>query len=229
MRIIAWSFFALFLGTASAQAACTEDVNVVGGTIIQRGNLGGDVCFMSINAMNTSELRYRGYLITDQGYFMVFNSFGYGNEAVTTGAREFYFFPRTSKAMTYGIDPKTKRLNVPFTNKDIFSFDQKKAQLTSVGNGKVQITSAIDPANRGGVEFPAYKGLMLDAGFRIGGSPSGLPKEKSTFRDAAGNTCTVTNKEVFVAVGVDDMRFAMTDAELKIWLAQHCPTIKPGY
>lgn len=96
--------------------------------------------------------------------------------------------------------------------------------LSAVERGGVAVSRRLDPEERGGVEFPSYAGLMLDAGFRIGELPSALPEGASVFRDAYGRTCRVRNREVF-AYSAEGPAFRFGDAELSGWLRKRCPGV----
>jgi len=107
-------------------------------------------------------------------------------------------------------------------NGDRVAFNTDSAQISAIGRGGVRVAQRIDPADRGGVEFPSYAGLMLDVGFRMGELPSGLPNGDATFRSAYGQLCTVKNNELFSYAG-GDRAFKLSDAELSLWLKTRCP------
>jgi hypothetical protein len=108
-------------------------------------------------------------------------------------------------------------------------FEPASAQLSGLERGSVTVAPKIDPAGRGGVEIPRYAGLMLDAGFRIGESPSGRPDAASTFRDVSGRQCTVKNSGLFSYSSDGDHAFKLTDAQLSVWLKTACPGLNPGF
>lgn len=199
-----------------------------GGTQGYADEMGSGACFVSIHPNNTTDLIYRNFGIFSDGMFLVFNSFGDSEDtAKDTGAREFYFFPR-SQTPTLQIDPAAPSVTVTMVDGGTVTFDPATAQPRSADRGSVTVTGPVDRGNKGGVEFPSYAGLMLDAGFRMGELPSGKPNNDSTFRDAAGRTCTVKNNEVF-AYANGDRDFKFDDAGLKKFLATRCPALTVSF
>lgn len=219
-------------GGVSARAAGTcvrRDPVAIGGTQGYSDGLGSGKCFVSIDPMDSTGLVYRSYAFFDDGLLMVFNSYGDGEgNPNLTSAREFFFFPRRG-APELAMDVSAKTVSVRMGDGGRVNFNPATAQIASLERGAVAVASRIDPADRGGVEIPRYVGLMLDAGFRLGESPSGRPKADSTFRDAAGRTCTVQNSEIFNYTPDGDHAFKFSDAELSVWLAARCPGLSAGF
>ncbi|TBR20440.1 hypothetical protein EPO15_13200 [bacterium] len=181
-------------------------------------------CYVSISPIDTMSMVYRSFGVFGDGMLMVFNSFGEGeNPAKFTGAREFHFFPRLAPG-ELRIDAAGPSVSVVLGDGGVLEFDPATAQPRAVDRGSVTVAATVDPSNRGGVEFPSYAGLMLDSGFRMGELPSMKPDWESTFRDAAGRTCTVKNSEVFsYADGDRELKF--DDAALKAFLKTRCPKL----
>ncbi len=186
-------------------------------------------CYISIGSMLVTDLIYRSYSFFSDGLMMVFNSYGDGedNNPNLTSAREFYFFPR-SGAMALEMDKTAGTVSVVMTDGGRVVIDPTTSQIASLQRGSVTVSPRIDPAERGGVEITSYAGLMLDAGFRMGESPSGRPNADSTFRDAQGHLCKVRNSELFAYAG-GEHAFKYTDAQLSAWLRTRCPNITPGF
>lgn len=210
---------------AAASAACPR-VNpvIAGGTQGYADSLGSGTCFVSISPTDTHGLIYRNYGIFSDGMLLVFNSFGDSeNTAKDTGAREFYFFPR-ARVPELSIDAAGPSVSVRMADGGAIVFDPATAQPSAAERGSVSVAPSVDRGNRGGVEFPAYSGLMLDAGFRMGELPSGRPDAESVFRDANGRTCPVKNREVF-AYANGDRSFRFEDASLKAFLKTRCPAL----
>lgn len=200
----------------------------VGGTQGYSDSLNSGRCYVSIHPVSAPGLIYRDYLFFDDGLLMVFSSYGEGNEAHLTSAREFYFFPR-SHALELALDPAALTVSVRNSDGARVVFDPHNAQIASVDRGAVTVSPRIDPAERGGVEFPSYAGLMLDAGFRIGESPSGRPEADSVFRSAQGQLCAVKNREVFLYTPDGEHDFKFTDVQLADWLQTRCPGLHVGH
>ena len=76
---------------------------------------------------------------------------------------------------------------------------EQSLQVAEVDNAVSVDAEVIDAGAAVAAEIfgGAQDGLMLDAGFRQGESPSGRPNADSTFRDARGHLCTVKNREIF--------------------------------
>jgi len=210
---------------ASAPCAVLAPV-VVGGTQGYADDLGSGKCFVSIHPM-AGGMIYRDYAFFDDGMMMVFNSYGDGEGPNMTSAREFYFFPR-SGALALEMSAARGTVAVRMSDGGRIGFDPATAQVASADRGSVTVAARIDPADRGGVEFSGYAGLTLDAGFRMGELPSGLPENESTFRSAQGQLCRVKNKEIFAYLGRDHS-FKFDDAGLSAFLKTRCPGLNVGF
>jgi hypothetical protein len=189
----------------------------------------GDKCMVSIDPSYTPDLVYRSYAFYEDGLLMVFNSFGDGPDiARLTAAREFYFFPRSSP-LGLQMDEVRQSVAVVMANGDRVDFAAATGQPSALSRGAVSVAPAVEPANRGGVEFPRYAGLLLDLGFARGHSPSARPENDAFFRDAAGQTCAVKMKEVFDYTPDGEHVFKYADAKLVNWLRFRCPFLDPGF
>src|SRR3989338_843102 len=201
-----------FNALATAGACPRVDPSHVGNTQGYADGFRSGKCYVSIGSMLVTDLIYKAYGFFSDGMLMVFNSYGDGEDSNPnlTSAREFYFFPR----------------------RGAMSLEKDEAAGTISGlmadGGWVPVSPRVGRAARGGVGITSYAGLVLDAGFRMGESPSGRPNADSTFRDAQGHLCTVKNNEVFAyANGEHELKF--NDAQLKAWLKTRCPIITPGF
>ena len=194
---------------------------VAGGTQGYADALTGDKCYVSIHPM-AGGMVYRDYAFFSDGMLLIFSSYGDGEDtARMTSAREFYFFPRRAPP-TLLIDPAAPSVSVKMSDGGRIDFNPADAQIRSTDRGGVTVSPRIDPAERGGVEFTRYDGLMLDVGFRMGELPSGKPDGDAVFRSAYGQSCTIKNRELFVyANGERAVKF--TDGELSTWLKTRCP------
>lgn len=207
-----------------AAAGCPRSEPVViGETQGYADGLASGKCYVSIDPTETPGLVYRSYVFFGDGLLMVFNSYG-----KTTSAREFFFFPRRG-APELTMDSKAGAVSVRMSDGGRADIAPATAQLSGLERGTAAVSPRIDPAERGGVEIPRYAGLMLDAGFRIGESPSGRPDAASTFRDAAGRVCTVANRELFNYTSDGDHSFKFADAGLSAWLKTACPELNAGF
>jgi len=225
-----WRAYAPARVSALTSAPCAELKPVaIGGTQGYADALGSGLCYVSIDPMSTPGLVYRSYAFFGDGLMMVFNSYGDGEgNPNMTSAREFFFFPRRG-APELTMDEKAGAVSVRMSDGGRADFDPATAQLSGLERGAVSVAAKVETANRGGVEIPRYAGLMLDAGFRIGESPSGRPAAESTFRDAAGKTCAVKNSDLFSYTSSGDHSFKFTDAQLSVWLRSACPDLNAGF
>lgn len=215
---------------AAAAGACPRvDPAHVGNTQGYADGFSSGKCFVSIGSMLVTDLIYRSYGFFSDGMLMVFNSYGDGEDSNPnlTSAREFFFFPRRGP-LTLEMDPAAGTIGVVMPDGGRVTIDPATSQIAAFDRGSVTVAPRIDPADRGGVEITSYAGLMLDAGFRMGESPSGRPKAESTFRDAQGHLCTVKNAEVFAYAG-GEHELKHDDAQLKAFLKVRCPNINPGF
>ncbi|MDP3542113.1 MAG: hypothetical protein Q8T11_06535 [Elusimicrobiota bacterium] len=214
----------------AATGACPRvDPSHVGNTQGYADGFRSGKCYVSIGSMLVTDLVYKAYGFFSDGMLMVFSSYGDGEDSNPnlTSAREFYFFPRTG-ALALEMNPAAGTVSVVMADGGRVSIDPATSQIASLERGSATVSPRVDPAERGGVEITSYAGLMLDAGFRMGESPSGRPKADSTFRDAFGHLCTVKNAEVFAYAG-GEHELKHTDAELKAFLKVRCPNITPSF
>lgn len=223
-----WCAYVRPLPAVKTAQTCPRSAPVViGGTQGYSDGIGSGLCFTSIDPTDTANMVYRSYALFGDGLLMVFNSYGEGPSSKMTAAREFFFFPRRG-APELTMDAKAGTVSVRMSDGARADFAPASAQLSGLERGSVRVASNVDPAGRGGVEIPNYAGLMLDAGFRLGESPSGLPNATSTFRDAYGKTCSVKNADLF-AYANGDHSFKFTDAQLSAWLRTACPDLTAGF
>ena len=210
-------------------AACPHlDPVVIGGTQGYADGFSSGLCYVSIHPASTPGMVYRSYVFFGDGLMMVFSSYGEGPSSKTTSAREFFFFPRRG-APELTMDSSAGAVSVRMSDGARAYIAPATAQLSGLERGRASVSPKIDPAERGGVEIPAYAGLMLDAGFRVGESPSGRPDGTSTFRAAEGRVCAVANRELFNYTSNGDHALKFTDAQLSAWLRRACPGLIAGF
>lgn len=208
---------------------CTYTVERKEGTQLQRiWNESSQACFVSVHPLDGYyDLKYRDHLFTTDGLFMVFNSFGPGDESSTTGAREFYMFPRVSNEITYSWDEQNKLLMVVAATGDKFVFDSRKARLISITRANATVANDIIPTNRGGIEINNFQGMMMDGGWALGRSPTSNKNGSSQFKDNAGTTCSIKNSELFRYTSSGDNIFRYKDdVSLQKLLKNRCPQLK---
>jgi hypothetical protein len=213
------------LALVSAVPASSACVRVpprhVGGTQVYADSFGGK-CFVSVHPNNAVNLVYRSYTFYSTGLLMAFSSYGPGEDVSRlTSAREFYFFPRRQEPV---LDPAAGVVAVTGVDGRRVDFDAATAQIAAL-DGDVSVSPVVDPSVRGGVEITRYAGLLLDAGYRQGGQPTGRKNNNSTFRAPQGQTCTVQNSELFAYTPDGEFEFKFDDAALKAFLQTRCPQL----
>ena len=211
---------------AAARAECVAlKPQIVGGV---QGYVDADGgCLVDVGPSDSNGMVYRSYAFSESGSLIVFDSYGEGSNSATTGAREYYFFPRAA-APKLAMDAAAGTITVTMANGDEISIDSTTAQIRSSSRGEVAVAPRVEPANLGGVEFPRYDGLILDTGYARGSSSAGAPDRQSTFRGAQGQLCRVANREVFAYAG-GDYRFKFDDAALSAFLKKRCPALHAGF
>lgn len=216
----------LLVPAGAARADCVAlKPQIVGGV---QGYVDADGgCLVDIGPSDSNGMVYRSYAFSESGSLIVFDSYGIGANSATTGAREFYFFPRTT-APKLVMDAETGTITVTMANGDEVAIDSTTAQLRSSSRGEIAVAARVDPADLGGVEFPHYDGLILDTGYARGSSSAGSPDRPSTFRSPQGQLCRVANREIFSYEG-GDYRFKFDDAALSAFLKKRCPALHAGF
>lgn len=185
-------------------------------------------CFVSLMPRKIINMKYRDYLISNAGLFMVFNSYGAGSNSTSTAAREFFFFPRTATEVEVRL-PETddEDVQVMVSSGRWLTFSRVNADLSAIETGSVRRDPRVRKTNKGGIEIPTYQGLMLDAGFTIGQSPTDDLSRESVFRDEFGMTCSVINEQIFFKDGYNSI--LKSDSEIAAFLKTQCPQLKVDF
>ena len=231
MKLVSLIFLGLGLSISASQTwaadatTCPSKLEQHGSIQVQQDLSGNDICFLSVGNFKTTGGIYRNYLFTSDGEFMVFNSYGWGEDSTSTGAREFFFFPRSSN-LSHKWNSETRQLEVTSASGDQFFFDYEEAQLVGASKGEVKLISEVRKDNKGGVEINKYQGLLLDGGFKVGSAPTGNRTGNSVFKDAAGTTCTVKNNVLFKDSSGGDVNFTFSVKDLPVFLSKACPKLK---
>nr|BFD63045.1 hypothetical protein BdHM001_17260 [Bdellovibrio sp. HM001] len=231
MKLLGTIFFVSTLWTF--QASAQEQAAVCQDAVERRGSIqmqmipsaDGNNCFISVHNRKAQGLLYRDYLFTADGELMIFNSFGPGDESQTTGAREFFMFPRVQVTPTYEWNDETRRLIITTVNGNKAYFDYEDAELVGMSGATIRRATDIHPSNRGGIEILNYQGLLLDGGFKMGSAPTGNSRAYSTFTDRNGKTCRLQNYELFKYTSDGDVIFKHSDKGLQSLLKSRCPQL----
>jgi hypothetical protein len=180
-------------------------------------------CTINLNPQNPEGLRYRSFLWDQTGIFMVFNSYGEGPDNTTTGARDFYLFPR--KGVPSFREAQKGVLEVRAASGAVFRLDTQTQELTGLEGGALTVDRALSPDNAGGVEIAGFQGLLLDCGFAMGAQPETRLNATSVFRDPENHRCEVKNSEIFSLSGGNPVIRYGTDAQLAAFLHVRCPDL----
>ena len=131
----------------------------------------GTECFLSIHPRDAySTLIYRDYLAASDGMLMVFNSYSAELSAASDGAREFYLFPNEFKGFQWKVEDQY--LVVTGFVDRVLKFSLKTAQLEEISGATVKLADKVAPNNKGGLEITSADFFYIDAGFKLGDSPS---------------------------------------------------------
>jgi len=220
----ALGFLLLSSAPILASAVCTTQHMIMDETSFQSIS-GVNGCMMTLSPRDSNDMTYRSFLIQDSGMFMVFNSLGNGPENTSAGAREFFFYPR-SQEMDFKYDAAAKQVSITGPSGKVFVFNTQKTILVSITGADFKVDYDINANNAGGIEITKNDGFYLDAGFKLGQSPTQNPSRKIAFRDAAGNSCLVKNSEVFKYTADQDVTMKFNDAQTKTFLARRCKNLK---
>lgn len=225
--MLIWALFALFSLASDLEKTCTYFHESGPGLQYYRQFFSPNTCYLDLQPTQYEKMKFRAYLFSNTGLFMVFNSYNESEDSSATGARVFYFFPRNkaperivqgSILKIFSSDPKS-----------VFSFDLNKGIFTGLSvNGKIAdifVDPDIHAKNNGGVEIKNYKGLMLDLGFALGQDPAMVKDRKVKFIDSNQIQCILKNREIFKYIGSDYEFIHASDAELKVFLQKRCPEL----
>lgn len=210
------------LQTLIAPADCPNSHERKQGYSVQRIlSRNGTNCILHVSPTDYSMI-YRSFIFTSEGEFLVFNSYGVGNQSQTTGARVYFTFPRTQAVPTYTWNEELNELKVITSSGHEVIFDYKNATLKSFSNANLKVSPDINPNNKGGIELSLKEDLMLDAGFKRGGSPISNPKNSSSFV-LKGKKCSFQNSQLFKYTDSGDSIFKFDDEWLWPFLQERCP------
>lgn len=219
----------LFLSIRSYSApqgsnVCADDYKVLANTTqIQMGRLNANLCYLSIDPFNNTNLIFRSYILTTDSTLMIFNSYGDGPTATKTGAREIMFFPRT-QTLNFTID--TQNLNVEMSGIN-FAMNIASTKFLKIDGLSFEETTTIDPRNNGGISILSSERLYLDSGFKLGSDPRADQTRTATFHDSHQMSCDVLNSEVFnYKTDPENPVFMFaSDQDLSNFLKIRCPNL----
>ena len=153
---------------------------------------------------------------------MIFNSFGDGPNSSHTGARVFFFFPRQNNQITYQLNEALHEVSVQLNSQVQLNFSTLTSDLLSISGSEIKLDQKVSRNNKGGLEITKTSVLLMDMGWRLGGSPTEKMDKKSTFVDSRNKSCEILNKELFNKTSDDEFYFKMNDAQLGQFLSSRC-------
>ncbi|UXR65062.1 hypothetical protein EZJ49_02210 [Bdellovibrio bacteriovorus] len=214
-------FFAAMANAAPAPESCQPMAETKGGILLQRAWLDqAEICMLSVSPTDAyKDMIYRDYVLTADGMFMVFNSYGTDGQF---GARDFYMFPRKQTKMNYQWNEDAQELIIEHVTGDRFVFDMNKAVLKSISGASKVVVDKVSKKNGGGVSIEGYKGQILDVGFALNQDPSQNSGGSSVLRDSQ-RSCSLRNKDLFRYMSDGDVIFRFkTDAEFQKLVSTSC-------
>ena len=217
-------FISLITYQALAMDACNHSLQDKGELKWQTGRFSSGVCFISISPKYKKGLIYRSFLITTDGQFMIFNSFGDGPSSKFTGARVYYVVPETNKLL---VEDKGTSLFVTLANGTKASFSVDDVFQIELEGFEVLVDPEITGSNQGGVEIRPYGGVLFDGGYKQGGSPIWNLKNKSYFINSHNEICQVFNKDVFKKENGELYFKFRNNSDLERFLKRKCSYLTP--
>lgn len=225
MKEILLSFlivFGVFLFTVPVEAVvnCPSRVESFENTQVQQLLSGNGRCYLKIHPKKYfSSMVYRDYLLTSDGLMMIFNSFSEDFSDTSDGAREFYFYATNFNGFQWSFE--AGQLVVTGFNRRILKFSSATADIQSISQAVVQLMPEIIPENAGGFEILKDKTIYIDAGFKLGGSPSSDPKGFSWAKNPQGQSCQIANGQTYIYQG--GSAFLKAKALVKSAVMATCP------
>lgn len=212
----------LFISSLSYADICQFQAQHFDNLTVQTGKFNSGPCFISLTPRKTLSLIYRSFLLTTEGQIMVFNSFGGGPINTDTGSRVFHTFP---KVQSLQLQVNEETVEVTLVTGQVMTFDKILGEPTNLTEGLVNIDPIVKPANNGGVEFEMDSALLLDSGFRFGGTPLSRLARESVFTDFEGDKCSVKNSELFDVKDGEIYHLYSSEIQLRNFLRTRCPQL----
>lgn len=175
------------------ESECEARHDVLGKVNILRSwNAKSHTCIVYVSDPEYSS-SIRKFNFSSEGKFQIFSDFGKGGG----GARSYFIFPR-KQAPDYLLNVAGKSVAVTLAGGQLLHFESETGKLGSMTGAQFREDPRITKNNQGGFELSLSEGLLLDAGFGIGGDAYGRSERKSTLKDTKGRSCELKNSDLFV-------------------------------
>jgi len=170
--------------------------------------------------------QYRRYSFYESGIFMIFVATNQTKRLSTsTGSQVYYMFPRRKVPSITKTDAGHLAVITASGMKVLFS--HKTGKIISTKSLIVKESSKISLRDRGGFKIKHFDGLLLDAGWAVGGMAASKPNRKSVFIDRKGNKCKVNNFEIFKYFGTGEAKLKFKkDKSLFKFMQKRCRVFK---
>lgn len=190
-------------------------------------------CSVSVGRRD-SEAPARAFTFSGDGRLMVFDTYEPEDDSGRTllegdpDYERFNTFDRVTAARVFWLFPRVSELEVQIarhsvvvglTNGGRLVFDTLTGRIAQGEGVALEQAKHVERGQAGGVELSGFDGLVLDAGYRLGGDPTSLRARSSVVYDAHGGACDLPNRIAFRygPKGEPTLRFG-TDADLLRYL-----------
>ena len=182
-------------------------------------------CYILVSPTKITNLTYRDYYFDNSGYFMVFNSFAGEDESTSAGSRSFFLFPQVEEYPDYSVEANNDLIIKMISGHEL-RLSGKDFSVVSLSSALIK-EKPISPDNNGGIEIKLLKGFWLDAGFKLGGTRLGNPRNKTTVKSASSEkTCSIVNRSFLNYDSDGDFSMKLTGLAFIQFLQKKCPQLK---
>jgi len=193
---------------------------------------------------------YRAVEFDESGALQIFNQYDVSKPTPSnsTSTRTYFIFPRKqaptvvapTTAGTKNDDPLLPTQIVTASGDPVFFLQGRRSdggvddsslpQITSSDNPNFQLIEdpEVSKDNSGGVDILMNENaqvVVLDCGYRKGGSACNLPNGSSTFEDRKQLTCTLPNRSLFNYANSEAQLKWKDDVALFAYLRRACPKL----
>lgn len=190
---LAFSFVA---ATEVFAASCPDIVETEGSVQATQMKLGNGLCYVRFVEKLFSPNKARIFPVRTMSWDTAGHFMSVIDSGSRDGARGYHIVPASENLTLSGTLQQGSAYRAHASGLD-WSIDKKTARLQLPPNCKGQILPA-SMSNQGGVNISSCAGkLVIDSGWRLGGSPELNRNAQSKIHDPDGATCSVTNSAIF--------------------------------